>query len=62
MREPVYTISDNTLNLAVSKFARALMKGQKGWKNDPALGILEFQIEGIIKEHLENYGGIKFEI
>jgi hypothetical protein len=37
------------------------MKGQKGWKNDSALGILEFQIEGIIKKQLENYGGIKFE-
>lgn len=56
-----YYITDTVLSDAVKVFTKNLMKGQKGWKKNKNLDLIEFQIEGIIKNNLHDFHGIKFE-
>jgi hypothetical protein len=56
-----YNISDDALHQGVTALVKKMMAGQRGWKKDSNLDLLEFQIEGIISKHLDGYGGIKFK-
>jgi len=53
-----YYVSNDVFHDSVLKFSSNIMRHQKGWKKDENLSLLEYQIEGIIKKHLEGYGGI----
>jgi hypothetical protein len=57
-KEKKYFISDDIFHDSILKFTSNIMRHQKGWKKDENLSSLEFQIEGIIKNHLDGYGGI----
>jgi hypothetical protein len=57
-----YDISDDALHQGVTALVKKMMAGQRGWKKDSNLDLLEFQIEGIISKHLDGYGGIKLQL
>lgn len=56
-----YFISNQNLHEGVIALTKKLMKNKKNWKKDKNFNLIEFQIEGIIKENLIHYAGIQFE-